>query len=137
MRLKQYKDSLEEVHPSLDASLSSKKPKRDSGTDLIIQKLDEFNNDFTDTVNTLVDRINDLNSISSKHQQLQVRLLKHVSFGLISWTRCLNALNSREILILLICTLVWVSLTLSFPLSLLITVHSGACCTHIYPDFSN
>lgn len=78
MRLKQYKVSLEEVHPSLDASLSSKKPKRDSGTDLIVQELDEFNNDYTDTVNLLVDRINELGRMSSVHHGLQVSRLLHV-----------------------------------------------------------
>ncbi|XP_042210424.1 microtubule-actin cross-linking factor 1-like isoform X40 [Homarus americanus] len=56
LRLSQYKASLEDVHPSLDASLS-KRPRIQSGGDKVIQQLDKLNNQYQFIADETYDRI--------------------------------------------------------------------------------
>lgn len=56
MRLSQYKASLEEVHPSLDASLR-KRPRLQSGGDNVIQQLDKLNSQYQFVADETYDRI--------------------------------------------------------------------------------
>ncbi|XP_076320054.1 microtubule-actin cross-linking factor 1-like isoform X9 [Tachypleus tridentatus] len=59
LRLKHYSESLEEVHPSLDASIP-KKAKVVVGADVISQELDVLNKQYTDVVDKILQYLNEL-----------------------------------------------------------------------------
>lgn len=65
MRLKHYKESLDDVHPSLDASLV-KKPKIQAGADLVSQEIDNLNNQYTTLINRMIQRLNQLLDIAPR-----------------------------------------------------------------------
>ncbi|XP_022239565.1 microtubule-actin cross-linking factor 1-like isoform X12 [Limulus polyphemus] len=59
LRLKHYRESLEEVHPSLDASIP-KKAKVVVGADVISQELDVLNKQYSDLVDKILQYLNEL-----------------------------------------------------------------------------
>ncbi|XP_076364796.1 plectin-like isoform X2 [Tachypleus tridentatus] len=62
LRLKHYRESLEEVHPSLDASIP-KKAKVVIGADDLSQELDILNQNYTELVNTVLEYLNKLRDL--------------------------------------------------------------------------
>ncbi|XP_067144023.1 microtubule-actin cross-linking factor 1 isoform X6 [Centruroides vittatus] len=71
LRLKHYKEGLEEVHPSLDASVV-KKAKLSSGADVVSQELDTLNQQYTNMVDSLVQHINELKVAISNHNDQKI-----------------------------------------------------------------
>ncbi|XP_022236398.1 uncharacterized protein LOC106476963, partial [Limulus polyphemus] len=67
LRLKHYRESLEEVHPSLDASIP-KKAKVVVGADDVSQELDILNQNYTELVNTVLEYLNKLRELLSEHK---------------------------------------------------------------------
>ncbi|XP_067121193.1 microtubule-actin cross-linking factor 1, isoforms 1/2/3/4/5-like isoform X3 [Centruroides vittatus] len=96
LRLKHYKDSLEEVHPSLDASLS-KKAKLTSGANNVSQELDNLNQQYKDLVNAILDYINGLKDVLTRHgSKVSVTITKTVPLTLKTFHHVLEQTISPE-----------------------------------------
>lgn len=96
LRLKHYKDSLEEVHPSLDASLS-KKAKLTSGANNVSQELDNLNQQYKELVDLILEYINGLKDIlSSNGNKVSVTITKTVPISLKTFHHVLEQTVSEE-----------------------------------------
>ncbi|XP_035222927.1 uncharacterized protein LOC118195713 [Stegodyphus dumicola] len=70
LRLKHYKENLEEEHPSLDASLQ-KKAAVFSGADTVATELERINQEYSSLLQQILNYLDELKNAFSKHQKLK------------------------------------------------------------------
>lgn len=71
LKLKNYRESLDDVHPSLDAS--TKRARRTPGSDIVAQELDQMNKEYSSLVDTVLQHLNQLQDDEAKLQERRVR----------------------------------------------------------------
>lgn len=71
MKLKSYRESLEDVHPSLDASVK-KKRRTLIGSEQVSNELDTLNKQYLDMVAVVTERVNSLSRILSQAEGVDV-----------------------------------------------------------------
>lgn len=79
-QLKLYQEGLDD-NP---AASEAKRPKIVSGAEIISQELDQLNQQYTDLVNTLLQRVNELKSLVSSQEGQKVNFLTLFMLSVIS-----------------------------------------------------
>lgn len=70
LKIKNFRESLEDAHPSLDAT--AKRSRRNPGADLVAQELDQLNKEYSELLDTVSQLLNQLQDDESKLQEKRV-----------------------------------------------------------------
>jgi len=70
LKIKNYRENLEDSHPSLDAS--AKRSRRTPGADIVAQELDQLNKEYSNLIDTVLQLLNQLQDDESKLQEKRV-----------------------------------------------------------------
>ena len=73
LKIKSYRESLEDARPSLDGS--AKRSRRNPGADIVAQELDQLNKEYSDLLDSVSQLLNQLQENDAKMQERRVRLI--------------------------------------------------------------
>ncbi len=82
LKIKSYRESLEDSHPSLDAS--AKRSRRTPGADIVAQELDQINREYGNLIDIVLQHLNQLQDDESKLQEKRVSFLNVFVFVFLS-----------------------------------------------------